>query len=212
MGLSGGIPGPSINGTHDSGVIVRTSPMFVCADCVDAFASLFTHEFGHYFGLYHTTEANQQAADPFSDTPLCEERSLRDCPDYDYVMFPLIHSLNTIWSPGQIEVVRTHPVVYTVPVLRPAAENAAPERPLRAQPNPFVETVELELPASPPGAERTAAIYDVGGRKLRAVAFRGDRFTWDGRDEAGRRVPGGVYFARVSDGAEDRTVRIVKVR
>ncbi|HMB71889.1 MAG TPA: hypothetical protein VKU85_21455 [bacterium] len=212
VGLSGGIPGPSINGTHDSGVIIRTSPMFICSNCVDAFASLFAHEFGHYFGLYHTTEANQQSADPFNDTPQCDQRSLRDCPDYDYVMFPLIHSFNTIWSPGQVEVVQSHPIVYTVPVLRSVAGEADPERPLRAHPNPFEQTVNLELPGAEPGMERAAVIYDVAGRRLREIAFRGDRLTWDGLDRAGKAVPGGVYFARVSEGSGARTVRIVKVR
>lgn len=212
VGLSGGIPGPSINGTHDSGVIIRTSPMFLCSNCVDAFASLFAHELGHYFGLYHTTEADQQSADPFHDTPLCEERSLRDCPDYDYVMFPLIHSSNVIWSPGQIQVVRTHPSVYTVPVLRPAVATALPEPALRAVPNPFEESVELVLPAERPAAGARAAIYDVAGRKLRDLDVEGRRLAWDGRNEAGSRVPAGVYFARIPDGDGARTVRIVKAR
>jgi hypothetical protein len=212
VGLSGGIPGPSLNGTHDSGVIIRTSPMFVCGNCVDAFASLFSHEFGHYFGLYHTTEANQQSADPFADTPRCTERSLRDCPDYGYVMFPLIHSSNVVWSPGQIAVVKTHPIVYTVPVLRPAAGVPVPEPDVTILPNPFEESVELVLRAAEPGTVRTATIYDVAGRRLRDLALAGDRVTWDGRNAAGARVPGGVYFARVTDGAGSRTVRIVKVR
>lgn len=211
VGLSGGIPGPSFNGTHDSGIIVRTSPIFKCHDCVDAFASLFAHELGHFFGLYHTTEANQEAADPFGDTPLCEERSLRDCPDYDYVMFPLIHSSNVIWSPGEISVVRTHPIVYTVPVLRPAAAVRAPGRDVIAQPNPFRESVELVLRAGEQ-APATASVYDVAGRKVRELdPFRG-RVVWDGRDADGARVPGGVYFARVTDGTGTRTVRIVRTR
>jgi hypothetical protein len=212
VGLSGGIPGPSFNGTHDSGVIIRTSPMLVCGDCADAFGSLFAHELGHYFGLYHTTEANQEAADPFHDTPLCEERSLRDCPDYYYVMFPLIHSFNTIWSPGQIEVVRTHPMIYTVPVLRPSASVSAPDRDVAARPNPFTEAVELALPAAEPGAARRATIYDVAGRRIRDLAAAGDHLAWDGRNEAGARVPGGVYFARIGRGEGARTVRIVKAR
>jgi hypothetical protein len=38
------------------------------------------------------------------------------------------------------------------------------------------------------------------------------RRTWDGRDEAGREVPPGVYFASVSAGGEVATRRILRIR
>jgi hypothetical protein len=214
VGLSGGIPGPSFDGTPDSGIIVRTSPLFTCSDCTDAFASLFVHEFGHYLGLYHTTEANLRHEDPFSDTPRCEKRDLRQCPDWSYVMFPVIHPANRVWSPGQIEVVRTHPLVRTVPVVRPRVASplstpAADAAEVAAAPNPFRDRVELRRGGVSDGPAR-ARIYDVTGRVVRRLGTVGGTFAWDGRDDRGRVVPGGVYFARITETGVSRTVRIVK--
>jgi subtilisin family serine protease len=66
------------------------------------------------------------------------------------------------------------------------------------------------------GLEQTeAAIYDVTGRRVKAVfsgpAGPGDlRLTWDGRDAGGRIVPAGVFFLRVRAGASCQTVKIVR--
>ena len=57
-------------------------------------------------------------------------------------------------------------------------------------------------------------IYDVGGRRLRTLAHRtmGKGVTlvaWDRRDEAGSRVPPGVYFARLAGDVVQATARVV---
>jgi flagellar hook assembly protein FlgD len=46
-------------------------------------------------------------------------------------------------------------------------------------------------------------VYDSAGRLVRAreIAFRAPgslSLFWDGRDDAGRRVPAGIYFARLA--------------
>jgi hypothetical protein len=213
VGLSGGIPGPSTNGTPDSGILVRTSPLFTCNNCLPAFGSLFAHEIGHYLGLYHTTEANLAEADPFGDTPRCEAPDLRHCPDWDHVMFPVIHAANRTWSAGQIETVRSHPLVYTVPVLRPHSSGAEPEAAGVASPNPFRESVEIRF-AGAGGAGAHVIVHDVSGRRVRDLGRVTGAVSWDGRGEQGERVPAGVYFARVSGSGEggSRVVRIVKTR
>jgi hypothetical protein len=63
----------------------------------------------------------------------------------------------------------------------------------------------------------TVAIYDVGGRRLRTL-FQGEAgvewsgVEWDGRDELGREVRSGVFFARAESGGQVVTRKIVVVR
>jgi hypothetical protein len=66
-----------------------------------------------------------------------------------------------------------------------------------ADPNPFRATTVIEFKA--PSAGRVAVrIYDVAGRSVRTLSdCRGvnpQAVTWDGRDDAGRSLPTGVYF------------------
>jgi hypothetical protein len=57
----------------------------------------------------------------------------------------------------------------------------------------------------------------VVGRRVRSL-YDGPAATgrhslgWDGRDDTGRRLPSGVYFARLSLGDETRTRRLVLTR
>lgn len=92
-------------------------------------------------------------------------------------------------------------------------------RPLAAWPLPyrggdlqvsFATTSALGGDASP--AE--VAIFDLTGRRVRTLArgvFQAGRqqTVWDGRDAAGRKVSDGLYFLRLSTGAERRNLRLV---
>ncbi len=85
-------------------------------------------------------------------------------------------------------------------------------------PNPLVRggsaTIAFALPV--PG-EALLSVYDAGGRKVATLA-RG--FTaagphvarWDGRDDAGRIVPGGLYLVRLDALGAGRTVKLALVR
>ncbi|MFN8178808.1 MAG: FlgD immunoglobulin-like domain containing protein [bacterium] len=212
VGLAGAIPGPLANGTRDSGIAIRTQPFFTCSDCLDAFASLTAHEIGHYLGFFHTTEADLEHWDPFLDTPECHDIALNDCPDHDYVMFPLIHRANHIWSPDQLRVAWRHPMVRTVAVVGKRDATAPSERAiLAASPNPFASEVRLAVPKA--AAPASVAIYDVSGRLVRRLAGSPEEIVWDGRDGAEQPAPAGIYFAR-SVAADGRAtlLRLVKVR
>ncbi len=86
-------------------------------------------------------------------------------------------------------------------------------RPLTA--NPFTDRIELE--ASLPGAgDARVGVYDVQGRLVRRLAERSmpaaGRLTirWDGNDEGGKAVAGGVYFATLSHGSQQTRLRLVR--
>lgn len=60
-------------------------------------------------------------------------------------------------------------------------------------------------------------VYDTGGRRVRviesgALAPGAHAPRWDGRDDTGRAVPGGVYFARLRLADRDETRRFVLAR
>ena len=61
------------------------------------------------------------------------------------------------------------------------------------------------------GAEVQLEVFDVGGRRVKAMrALGGERISWDGQDAAGHRVANGVYMYRVhSPGGERRGKAIV---
>jgi hypothetical protein len=83
------------------------------------------------------------------------------------------------------------------------------------RPNPMSGTTQFECSlATPEGA--VLNVYDVRGRVVwtSAVSPGTERrvVTWDGCDDRGVRVPGGVYFLRLRDGRAERTVKVTVVR
>jgi hypothetical protein len=98
----------------------------------------------------------------------------------------------------------------------PAPRSAPHELRLVTRPNPFLgsSTIEFELAQA---ENVTLAVYDLSGRQVRALANGrltpgSHRFTWDGRDERGRRAPGGVYFVRLATAARKVETKLVKMR
>jgi hypothetical protein len=85
-----------------------------------------------------------------------------------------------------------------------------------ASPNPFGASTTLRFALADEGAVQLD-LFDVGGRHVRRLldglhsAGHG-QVTWDGRDDRGRDVPPGVYFARlVGPGGALATARLVRV-
>jgi flagellar hook capping protein FlgD len=63
----------------------------------------------------------------------------------------------------------------------------------------------------------TVAIYDVAGHRVRALAAGvrpagSNELVWDMRDDAGREVTTGVYFARLGSGSHALTRKLVKIK
>ncbi|MDM7916993.1 MAG: T9SS type A sorting domain-containing protein [Candidatus Eisenbacteria bacterium] len=74
-------------------------------------------------------------------------------------------------------------------------------------PNPFHSTTQILL-SGPAGSD--LRLYDAQGRLVRTLASPGARVLWDGTDDRGAPVPGGVYLYRIDGGGE--TGRVVLVR
>jgi len=98
--------------------------------------------------------------------------------------------LNTT-SGGISEFVRTHP---------------APR--LAVWPNPAVGAMKIAL-AGPAPMTRTMSVYDGAGRLRRVLSGDSGTWTWDGRDEEGRPVEPGVYFAAL--GQTRTTLKLVRI-
>jgi hypothetical protein len=87
---------------------------------------------------------------------------------------------------------------------------------LGSWPNPFVHdtVIRLELPRP---QEVGLAIVDAGGRHLRELAAGPlapgpHMIRWDGRDEAGRPLPSGVYYLQLRGDRAQQRQRLVRIR
>lgn len=84
-----------------------------------------------------------------------------------------------------------------------------------ARPNPFSRSTAVRF-RLPPGATGSIDVLDLGGRRIRtlrsgALGWGPIDATWDGRNDAGAIVAGGVYFIRLRSAAGDRTARVAFV-
>jgi hypothetical protein len=83
--------------------------------------------------------------------------------------------------------------------------------------NPFRGTAHVAF-ALPAAMTAKLTLYDATGRQVRVLAARGETYapgayevTWNGRDEAGRTVPGGVYFCRLETAHGNLACKLVKL-
>jgi len=80
-------------------------------------------------------------------------------------------------------------------------------------PNPFSGHTELSV-GLPGDADVTLDVFDVAGRRvysreLGRLAAGWQHVSYDGRDADGRLLPSGVYFYRISAGANTTTRKMV---
>jgi len=83
-------------------------------------------------------------------------------------------------------------------------------------PNPFAESTTLRFRLLTAGAARLTVV-DPSGRTVRDLADRSfpagySQVRWDGCDHGGRRLPNGVYFARLKTQGGSHTRRILMAR
>ena len=87
---------------------------------------------------------------------------------------------------------------------------------LRTYPNPFNPETQLEL-ALPQRTRVSVKIFDLKGRLIRTL-FSGDLeagtvvMKWKGKDDQGRRISSGVYYALIQAGEKSLTNRMVLIK
>ena len=101
--------------------------------------------------------------------------------------------------------------VQTPSVVRPAQPRLGD-----SYPNPFNPVVVIPLDLAADAQAVSLTVYDVLGRRVRSV-WQGPlgagrhRFTWDGRDEAGRAAAAGVYIYRVEIDGQVEAKKMTKL-
>jgi hypothetical protein len=86
---------------------------------------------------------------------------------------------------------------------------------VEVRPNPFEEDVAFVSQVN--GGPVEISVYDLLGRCLwqRSLGeglVGPSALRWNGRDEAGRPLPNGVYVYRFRSGADEMTGRLIKIR
>jgi predicted outer membrane repeat protein len=88
---------------------------------------------------------------------------------------------------------------------------------LRASPNPFRRRTDFEFAAPSATGSALVAVYNLKGQRVRtllrgAVPEGRQTLSWDGTDDAGRRVASGVYFCTAAFGNEEVSHKVVLLR
>lgn len=99
----------------------------------------------------------------------------------------------------------------------------SPSRNLHCYPNPFSNLVTIGFSRSQPTANMGSSgsldlkVYDAAGRVVKAFStphyyrsLNNYQFAWDGCDDHGQRLPGGVYFIVMRDKRVNITAKVVK--
>ena len=124
----------------------------------------------------------------------------------------------TVVSNDQDESQIALPITLTVTDSTPVLDGLLPRAVefLGAVPNPFNPATDLKF-SIPRQADVTLRLYDVSGRLVRSLVNEtleagSHEVRWNGRDDSGRAVASGTYFARLSVAGEPSVRPLVLVR
>ena len=103
---------------------------------------------------------------------------------------------------GGVQVLKSSVGAPATAVMTSAEARPAQHRLGDSYPNPFNPAVVIPLDLATDAAQVSLTVYDVLGRRVQQVwqgplGAGSHRFSWDGRDEAGKAVAAGVYLYRV---------------
>lgn len=91
-----------------------------------------------------------------------------------------------------------------------------PQLAMSCYPNPFSDRSTISIKSSEPGFSKLN-IYNIKGQLIRSYGnsskSSGDHtFQWDGRDNSGNQVSGGIYFIKVQSGQRTANSKILYMR
>lgn len=99
----------------------------------------------------------------------------------------------------------------------PAAPLPVATRLVSNHPNPFNPSTTISFDLAAPGSVNLQ-VFDASGRLVRVLASQVElpagrnELDWDGRDEGGRPVAGGVYFYRLQAGVYEETRKMTLIK
>ncbi len=88
---------------------------------------------------------------------------------------------------------------------------------LKISPNPFRERVEIRYSRGQRAKSIELKIYDLSGRLVKNLSLGtghlalGTEVIWDGKDNTGKRVPGGIYLVKMNTGKKLISKKIIKI-
>jgi len=87
---------------------------------------------------------------------------------------------------------------------------------LEISPNPFKNATGIKFQIPNPNDQTKLNIYDITGKLVKSFSLSthysllATSVEWNGTDDVGRKLPAGVYFVRLSDYKETKTVVLLK--
>ena len=117
---------------------------------------------------------------------------------------------------GGVQVLKSSVGALATAVMTSAAARPAQYRLGDSYPNPFNPAVVIPLDLATDAAQMSLTVYDVLGRRVQRVwqgplGAGSHRFSWDGRDEAGKGVAAGVYLYRVEVDGQVEAKKMTKL-
>ena len=87
---------------------------------------------------------------------------------------------------------------------------------IEAFPNPFNSTTSIAFELSM-ASEINMSVYSITGQKIKEIvsgylSSGKHAFTWNGKDDSGKRLSSGVYFARLDDGTHAATRKLLLMK